>query len=412
MIAGEYPIAIQIFAHHPLISAGKGAPVTAQLLPPVASASGTLVIPKGSRHPHSATLLMDFLLSKEGQHILAAAEYLPVRDDVDPLPQIAPIVPSRAGVEGELRHAGEPERLYGKFVQDRRGPLPLRRAGKRPGLEKMTFAVAVDIGGTFTDLVAYDHDSHRIVYAKSPTTYGNFVEGILDCFNKVQLAPRAASLVNHGTTLVINALIQRKGAKAALVTTSGFRDVLEIARGNRPDPFDLHYRRDDPLIPRQLRFEVTERVGSQGEIVAPLDIAALTPLAHKHQALGVEAVAIFFMNSYANPSARRRSRRGAAHALAGRLRHVLHRAHPGMVRIRTHLDGRRQRLCWPASHDLRPAACGRSRKQGFSGSIYMMGSNGGLLSVERTCRQPVGLGRNPGRSAAALVRLPMPTRSG
>jgi ABC-type Fe3+ transport system substrate-binding protein len=99
VIAGEYPIAIQIFAHHPLISAGKGAPVAAQLLPPVASAPGTLVIPKGARNPHAALLLMDFLLSKEGQQILAAAEYLPVRPDVDPVPQIAPIVPSRAGVQ-------------------------------------------------------------------------------------------------------------------------------------------------------------------------------------------------------------------------------------------------------------------------------------------------------------------------
>ena len=99
VIAGEYAIALQIFAHHPLISAGKGAPVTSRLLPPVASAPGTLVIPKGSRHPHAAALLMDFLLSKEGQQILAAAEYLPVRRDVEPLPQIAAIVPSRAKVE-------------------------------------------------------------------------------------------------------------------------------------------------------------------------------------------------------------------------------------------------------------------------------------------------------------------------
>jgi ABC-type Fe3+ transport system substrate-binding protein len=98
VIAGEYAIALQIFAHHPLISAGKGAPVTTRLLPPVASAPGTLVIPKGSRHPHAAALLMDFLLSREGQQILAAAEYLPVRPDVDPLPAIAPIVPSRVGV--------------------------------------------------------------------------------------------------------------------------------------------------------------------------------------------------------------------------------------------------------------------------------------------------------------------------
>jgi ABC-type Fe3+ transport system substrate-binding protein len=98
VIAGEYAIALQIFAHHPLISAGKGAPVASQLLPPVASSAGTLVIPKGSRHPYAASLLMDFLLSKEGQQILAAAEYLPVRPDVEPVPQIAPIVPSRADV--------------------------------------------------------------------------------------------------------------------------------------------------------------------------------------------------------------------------------------------------------------------------------------------------------------------------
>lgn len=99
VIASEFPIALQIFAHHPLISAGKGAPVTAQLLPPVASASGSLVIPKGAPHPHAAMLLMDFLLSKEGQDILAAAEYLPVRRDVEPLARLAQIVPSRAGVK-------------------------------------------------------------------------------------------------------------------------------------------------------------------------------------------------------------------------------------------------------------------------------------------------------------------------
>src|SRR5262245_4917471 len=159
----------------------------------------------------------------------------------------------------------------------RRNPW-LDRARERTGPE-MPYAVAVAIGGTFTDLVPYDNDSHRVVYAKSPTTYGNLVDGVLDCFGKAKLDPLQASLVNHGTTLVINALIQRKGAKAALVTTKGFRDVLEIARGNRPDPFDLHYRRDEPLIPRVLRFEVTERIGSIGEIVTPLDLAALAPLA-------------------------------------------------------------------------------------------------------------------------------------
>ena len=98
VIAGEYAIALQIFAHHPLISAGKGAPVATRLLPPVASAAGTMAIPRGARHPHAAALLLDFILSKEGQQILAAAEYLPVRPDVEPLAQIAPIVPDKAGV--------------------------------------------------------------------------------------------------------------------------------------------------------------------------------------------------------------------------------------------------------------------------------------------------------------------------
>jgi N-methylhydantoinase A len=255
----------------------------------------------------------------------------------------------------------------------------------------MAFAVAVDIGGTFTDLVAYDHDSHRVAYAKSPTTYGNFVEGILDCFNKVQLPPGSANFVNHGTTLVINSLIQRKGAKAALVTTAGFRDVLEIARGNRPNPFDLHYRRDDPLIPRPLRFEVTERIGSQGEIVMPLDVAALTPLAQTIKTLGIEAVAIFFMNSYANPVHEEQ----ATATLRAQLPDVYITCSTELTREWYEYE---RTSTVAANAYVGPQVTTYIRRlegdlagKGFSGSLYMMGSNGGLLSVERTCRQPVGL---------------------
>ncbi len=158
----------------------------------------------------------------------------------------------------------------------------------------MSYAIAVDIGGTFTDLVAFDHGTQSVIYTKSPTTYDNLVEGILECFTKAQIKPADASLVNHGTTLVINSLIQRKGAKTALVTNHGFRDILEIARGNRPDPFDLHYQRDEPLIPRELRLEVPERMGSKGEVVTPLDLGALEKLAGEIKKLGVESVAIFF----------------------------------------------------------------------------------------------------------------------
>jgi iron(III) transport system substrate-binding protein len=98
VVAGEFPIALNIFAHHPLISKAKGAPVDSQLMDPVPSSAGTLVIPKGIRHPYAAMLLVDFIMSKEGQQILADAEYFPVRADVAPKPALAPVIPARAGL--------------------------------------------------------------------------------------------------------------------------------------------------------------------------------------------------------------------------------------------------------------------------------------------------------------------------
>ena len=255
----------------------------------------------------------------------------------------------------------------------------------------MPHAVAVDIGGTFTDLVAYDHDTRTVTYTKSPTTYSNLVAGVLDCFAKARLDPGGASLVNHGTTLVINALIQRKGAKTALVTTAGFRDVLEIARGNRPDPFDLHYRRDEPLIPRALRFEVAERISSKGEIVTPLDLAGLSALAGRLKELGIEAVAIFFMNSYANPAHEEEA--------AALLRKALPDAYVTCSTELTREWYEYERTSTVAANAyVGPQVTTYIRRletdlkaKRFSGSLFMMGSNGGLLSVERSCAQPVGL---------------------
>ena len=97
VIAGEYPIVINIYAHHPLISAGKGAPVTSQLMEPVPSAAGTVAVIKGTKHPHAAMLLVDFMLSRQGQEIMAKAEYFPAHPEVESLPQLAGIVPKKAG---------------------------------------------------------------------------------------------------------------------------------------------------------------------------------------------------------------------------------------------------------------------------------------------------------------------------
>ncbi len=255
----------------------------------------------------------------------------------------------------------------------------------------MPYAVAIDIGGTFTDLVAFDHETQRVIYAKSPTTYDNLVRGVLDCCAKAKVRPQEATMVNHGTTLVVNSLVQRKGARAALVTSKGFRDILEIARGNRPDPFDLYYQREEPLIPRELRFEVPERMGSKGEVVTPLDLPSLKQLAGELKQLGVESVAIFFMNSYVNPA-----HEESANAL---LKELLPDVYVTFSTDLTREWYEYERCSTVATNAyVGPQVNtyirrldGDLKGQGFRGSLFMMGSNGGLLSTERTCRQPIGL---------------------
>ena len=128
----------------------------------------------------------------------------------------------------------------------------------------MRYILAVDIGGTFTDLVAYDLDSGAVRYAKTPTTYNDFVEGIFTCFSKADVPVKDAALVKHGSTLVINALIQRQGAKTALITTKGFRDTLEIGRECKYELYDTHIEKPEPLVARDMRLEVRERIRADG----------------------------------------------------------------------------------------------------------------------------------------------------
>ncbi|GHV13087.1 5-oxoprolinase [Spirochaetia bacterium] len=159
--------------------------------------------------------------------------------------------------------------------------------------------VATDIGGTFTDLVAVDEKG--VLYTeKSNTTPPHFENGVIDVFKKVNIDPKAATAFIHGTTTIINALTERKGAKTALITTSGFRDVLEIARANRPDLFNLVFSKPAPFIERCLRFEVEERIDSDGGILTALNIEQVRELIPGLKKLGVTAVAICFINSYTN----------------------------------------------------------------------------------------------------------------
>ncbi|RVT93497.1 hydantoinase/oxoprolinase family protein [Sphingomonas crocodyli] len=158
--------------------------------------------------------------------------------------------------------------------------------------------VATDVGGTFTDLVAIGPDG--IVTAKADTTPPNFDQGVLHAIDRAGLSPETFAFFAHGTTVVINALLSRTGSKTALITTRGFRDVLEIARGNRPDLFNFAFKKPAPFVPRYLRFEMDERIGADGEIIQPIDLASLEAIGKVLEAEGVEAVAVCFLHSYAN----------------------------------------------------------------------------------------------------------------
>ena len=166
--------------------------------------------------------------------------------------------------------------------------------------------VATDIGGTFTDLVAID-ERGGLILEKAHTTPPNFDQGVMDVLAKSGLEPKSIDAFFHGTTTIINALTERKGAKTALITTKGFRDILELARGNRPDLFNLVFEKPEPFVPRYLRREVTERMSYKGEVVTPLseaDIAAAVDYLKKEQ---VEAIAVCYINSYANEDHERRT---------------------------------------------------------------------------------------------------------
>jgi len=162
--------------------------------------------------------------------------------------------------------------------------------------------LATDIGGTFTDLVHFDEATGELRFAKSLTTPDDLTRGITDTIRLGQIDPRDIGFFVHGGTTVINTITERKGAKTALVTTKGFRDVLEIARGNRPDLYNLRYQKEVPFVPRALRFEVSERVDASGAVLTPLNVADLDQCIDRCRAEGVEAIAVQFLHSYAAPA--------------------------------------------------------------------------------------------------------------
>lgn len=163
--------------------------------------------------------------------------------------------------------------------------------------------VAIDVGGTFTDLCALNETTGEFLFVKDSTTPSNFAEGVINVLRRSNLkGEQIDRFIGTGSTMVINALTEMKGAKTALITTKGFRDVLEIQRSNRTDIYNFRYEKPKPFVPRRLRLEVEERIDYSGKVLRPLKrediLKAIEICLHEK----VESVAIAFYNSYANPS--------------------------------------------------------------------------------------------------------------
>ncbi|WP_432663093.1 hydantoinase/oxoprolinase family protein [Wukongibacter baidiensis] len=159
--------------------------------------------------------------------------------------------------------------------------------------------IATDIGGTFTDIV-YITQNGEIGIEKAHTTPPNFEKGVIDVIKKSKIPTEAVISLSHGTTVVINSLTERKGAKTALITTKGFRDILEIARGNRPDLFNVRFEKPKVFVPRYLRLEVEERINYKGEIINPLNEDDVKRCIDYFKKEKVEAIAVVYLHSYIN----------------------------------------------------------------------------------------------------------------
>jgi len=251
--------------------------------------------------------------------------------------------------------------------------------------------VAIDIGGTFTDLIGFDDADRRFVQAKSLTTPAQLGQGVIDCIRKSGLAAATVDELIHGSTIAINTLIERKGAKTGLVVTRGTRDVYIIGRGNRPEAYSLFFHRHRPLVPRHLTREVDERLLSSGEVHVPLDRAGIAEACRVLAAEGVEAVAVCFLHSYVNPEHER---------IAGdMIRAAMPRAYVSLSHeiLREYREFERMSTTVVNAY-IGPKVGGYVKELeaslgdiGFRGALSIMRSNGGVMMPEIATARPAAM---------------------
>jgi N-methylhydantoinase A len=247
--------------------------------------------------------------------------------------------------------------------------------------------VGIDIGGTFTDLVGLRDG--KIVIDKTSTTPDDPTRGVADALAGVDTDISAISDFLHGTTIAINTVLERKGANTALITTKGFRDVYAMGRNNRPEAFNLEFRRPRPLVPRSLTWEVTARMMASGEVLDPLDDIEVEAIGRELLAHDVTSVAVCLIHAYADPIHEQR------------IGEILDRVCPGMFISLSHDILREYREYERTSTTALNAYVGPrvrgylDRLEGFladgsfGGSIQIMRSNGGTMSLKQARVQPV-----------------------
>jgi N-methylhydantoinase A len=262
-------------------------------------------------------------------------------------------------------------------------------AGSPSAVRPQSSIVGVDIGGTFTDLVGYRDG--LIVTSKTSTVPADPTEGIADALKLAECDLAAMDELIHGSTIAINTVLEHKGARTALVTTAGMRDVYAIGRGNRPDAFNLFFHRPRPLVPRELTFELNERMNAAGMVLKPLDEAEVAALARTLESLNVEAVAVCLLHAYGNPT----------HEIA--TGEALRRALPGVFITLSHEILREFREYERTSTTVLNAFVGPrvsrylsrleefADKSRFDGQIAIMRSNGGTMSAGEARRAPVAM---------------------
>lgn len=249
--------------------------------------------------------------------------------------------------------------------------------------------VATDIGGTFTDLVAYDPGTGGATVAKVLTT-SDLVGGINEAISNSRIDLRDVAVFKHGTTTAINTVLEHTGAKTALVTTAGFRDALEIRRGNRTEPFNIFFKRWAPLVPRDLRFEIDERIDGKGRAIRPLEDSTIDDLIRRFRAARCEAVAVCLINAYRWPQHESRigERFRAELDCYVTLSHELTREYREYERsstaaVNAYVGPRVANYVRQLDSEL--------SSRGFGGAFYLMRSNGGTMTASAARSQPAML---------------------